>query len=237
MQTLIFVLLIFLGANLINAITGFAGVLLSMPGTILLLGAENARVICTVSYWVSSFILAVLTWRQADRHEVVKLSGLILPGIALGVVLFYQLDLTLLLYIYGAMIVIVALKQILLKPKNRPVGRGMTVLIMLGAGIMQGLFVSGGALVVIYAVQRFRDKEVFRATLTMLWVVLNTVLLVQEAASGAINAHNLFLSALVCVPALLGIYVGNKLMKYLSGRAFFALANILLLLSGLSCFI
>lgn len=39
--------------------------------------------------------------------------------------------------------------------------------------IIHGMFVSGGALLVIYATQVLKEKEEFRATVAPVWVVLN----------------------------------------------------------------
>ncbi len=229
--------LIFFGANLVNAITGFAGVLLTMPGAAMICGLDTAKTLCTVCYFVTSLVLAFITWRQAHHREVVKLITWVLPGVALGIFLYYQFTADYLMYAYGVLILAVAVKQMISKDNIGRLPKIAVLAIMLGAGILQGMFVSGGALIVIYAVHTFKDKEVFRATLTQLWVVLNLVLIVQESAAGALNADNLHLCLLMALPALLGIYIGNRLMRRLSGRAFFALANILLLLSGAACFI
>ncbi|MFR3092292.1 MAG: hypothetical protein ACLTMP_11695 [Eggerthella lenta] len=43
------------------------------------------------------------------------------------------------------------------------------------AGLIQGMFVSGGALLVIYAVQKLRDQQQFRITLSAVWTVLNLI--------------------------------------------------------------
>ena len=42
------------------------------------------------------------------------------------------------------------------------------------------MFVSGGALLVIYATQVLKEKEEFRATVAPVWVVLNFFLMVTQ---------------------------------------------------------
>ena len=64
--------LIFFGAMLINAITGFAGNLLAMPGTIQLIGMTDAKVVSTIVGLFSCFIIAMVGIRSVVWHEVFK---------------------------------------------------------------------------------------------------------------------------------------------------------------------
>ncbi|WP_307761608.1 hypothetical protein, partial [uncultured Succinatimonas sp.] len=48
-------------------------------------------------------------------HEVTKITLFMIPGIAIGFYLFYTLDLSFLLYIYGTVIVLIALKSFFTK--------------------------------------------------------------------------------------------------------------------------
>lgn len=40
------------------------------------------------------------------------------------------------------------------------------------------MFLSGGALLVIYAVNALKEKSVIRATLAPVWIILNTLMLI-----------------------------------------------------------
>ena len=44
------------------------------------------------------------------------------------------------------------------------------ICILLAAGMIHGMFVSGGALLVVYATLVLKDKEEFRATVALIWV-------------------------------------------------------------------
>ena len=50
------------------------------------------------------------------------------------------------------------------------------LLVILAAGVVHGMFVSGGALLVIYASGALKEKEEFRATMAMLWVPIGCYL-------------------------------------------------------------
>ena len=228
---------IFFVAMVVNAITGFAGNLLAMPGTIQLIGMTYAKVISTLIGTYNCVVLAFMTWRFVNWHEVKKITVLIIPGMLVGFWLYYFLDVKVLLYIYGSVIVAVAIRTFLKQDGPRKMGLITTLLVMFFAGLMQSLFVSGGAFVVLYAVCVFKDKDEFRATLSTLWVFLNLIVLAQEGIAGEINTDNFLLSLYVGIPALFGIYFGNRIHHKVSGKTFFNIANVLLLISGLSCFL
>ena len=78
-------------------------------------------------------------------------------------------------------------------------GKGLWA-VLLGAGVVHGMFVSGGALLVVYAAATFRDKEVFRSTLAAVWVILNGLLMGKDFFSGVYDGDVVFLTAVSVVP-------------------------------------
>jgi len=97
--------------------------------------------------------------------------------------------------------------------------RWLLCLVPLG-GIMQGAFGTGGPLTVVYADRALRDKSVFRATLSMLWLTLNTILVATFFATGRMDHEQLWLN-LLCLPATLaGMWIGTHTHYRLDERAF-----------------
>ena len=66
-----------------------------------------------------------------------------------------------LLTIYGIIIVVVALKNLCIHTEKKLPDLILWIVLIL-AGIIHGMFVSGGALLVIYATQVLKEKEEFR---------------------------------------------------------------------------
>lgn len=96
------------------------------------------------------------------------------------------------------------------------------------------MFVSGGPLLIGYLTKRIEDKVSFRATISAVWVVLNTIILADDIRSGMWNPELLKLQ-MVCIPFLLaGMAVGTKIVKIMSQRFFMLLTYILLGMSGIS---
>ena len=231
-----FVCCIFFCAMLINAVTGFAGNLLAMPTTIQLIGMTDAKVMSTIVGIVTCAVIAALNPKVINWYEIIKAILLMIPGILFGLYLFYNVNYHFLLYVYGSIILIIAVKNFFTKPLVYKMTLPLVLLIMTGAGIMHSLFVSSGAFMVIYAMHTFKDKSEFRATIVVLGAFLNILLLFQEIIAKEITFYNTGLSIAVIIPSLLAIFLGNRLHKKLSGNKFFLLANILLLISGLVCF-
>ena len=65
----ILVFLILFGANLLQAITGFAGTLVSMPPVIKLIGADEAKALLNAIAQISSLMIVVTGFRSINLRE------------------------------------------------------------------------------------------------------------------------------------------------------------------------
>ena len=129
-----------------------------------------------------------------------------------------------LLTIYGIIIVVVALKNLCIHTEKKLPDLILWIVLIL-AGIIHGMFVSGGALLVIYATQVLKEKEEFRATVAPVWVVLNFFLMVTQFRSGLVGTADI---------RLIATWLGKKLVCKVSQKVFLNLTYILLLISGVS---
>ena len=100
------------------------------------------------------------------------------------------------------------------------------------AGIIHGMFLSGGSLLVIYAVAVLKDKSVIRATLAPVWIVLNGSMLIQNIAEGAVTAEILRLTGWCVIPVITALYLGQILHKRMKQEFFVKLTYVLLIISG-----
>lgn len=226
-------LLVLFAANTIQAVTGFAGTVLAMPASMMLIGADEARVVLNAMALISCLWLGVQHRRHIRWRELASMVGFMMVGMAVGLLLYHALPLAPLQRLYGLFIIAVALKNLLIPSTREPRSWMMTV-ILLGSGVIHGLFVSGGALLVVYAAARLKDKDEFRATVACVWVVLNTVMGAQQVAAGEWTTHALVITA-ASLPALaLAVFLGNRLQRRISQRAFLTLTYVLLAISGVS---
>ena len=73
MKEIIFLFVLFV-ANVIQAITGFAGTVLAMPPSIYLLGMDNAKVVLNVMALLSGLMIAVMSYHHMNKKEVLELK-------------------------------------------------------------------------------------------------------------------------------------------------------------------
>ena len=233
MKELLFLIVLFV-SNIIQAITGFAGTVLAMPPSVYLLGLDHAKVILNAMAWFSGLMIAVTGYRHINWKELIKMSGFMLVGMAVGVQICRIVESEdILLTVYVVVIIAVALKNLCIHSEKKLPAAVLWIVLFL-AGIIHGMFVSGGALLVIYATQVLKDKEEFRATVAPVWVVLNSCLMFTQIRGGVIGQADVRLILMSIVPLLAATWIGKKLVKKVSQKVFLNLTYVLLLISGVS---
>ena len=149
-----------------------------------------------------------------------------------GIWLDTVVPLPLLLKIYGAIIVLIGIKNLVFS-RQKFLPEWMLWIILALAGLIQGMFVSGGAFLVIYAVQKLRDKQQFRITLSLVWAVLNFIYACIAFQAGHFTGDVVNI-ILMCVPlAIAATWVGSRLQKKISQEKFLKLTYVLLLFVGI----
>ena len=215
MKELLFLLVLFV-SNVIQAITGFAGTVLAMPPSVYLLGLDHAKVVLNVMAWLSGLMIAVTGYRHINWKELLKMSAVMLVGMFAGIQICRIVKSeNILLKIYGIIIVVFELKNLCIHTEKKLPDLILWIVLIL-AGIIHGMFVSGGALLVIYATQVLKEKEEFRATVAPVWVVLIRLICIS------------------ILPLLIATWLGKKLVCKVSQKVFLNLTYILLLISGVS---
>lgn len=228
MKNIIFLIVLFI-ANVIQAITGFAGTVLAMPASMFLLGVDNAKVVLNVMALLSGLLIAISSYKRINKKELLKICVFMLIGMAVGILLCKVISSNSLLIIYGIIIIVIAGKNLLFH-KEHKLPQAFQIAILIIAGIIHGMFVSGGAL----ATQVLKDKEEFRATVAPVWIVLNSILLVSQIQAHAFNYDNIKLILLSIIPLIVATWIGKKLLKRVSQKVFLNLTYILLIISGIS---
>ena len=100
----ILVFLILFGANLLQAITGFAGTLISMPPTMKLIGVDEAKALLNAIAQISSLMIVITGFRHINWKEFFKMFVLMAAGMVVGMKIFEVFPMQQLLTFYGIMI-------------------------------------------------------------------------------------------------------------------------------------
>ena len=233
-----FLVVVFL-SNIIQCVTGFAGTVLAMPFSVMLVGLDTARPILNVMGIAASVGVIAKYHKSIDKKEFFTILGVTLPGMLAGAFLKNRLvDYGSLLFkLLGALVILFALMNLaafLLKKDFAEKSRALGYAFLIAGGVTHGLFVCGGPLIVSYASVKLKDNNAFRATLSAVWIVLNTILMVTDAATGSFNKDILLLTA-VCLAVLVGaILLGNRIASKMSRKAFLLLTYALMVISGVS---
>lgn len=225
-------LAVFLFGYTMQAITGFAGNIFSMPVGTHVLGLSSSVAILNTTGCIACSTLAIQNRAYINWHELAKITLTMLPFIALGIWLDSIIPLNGLLKIYGVVILAVAIKNLVQK-QQQFLPEWALWAVLVGAGLIQGMFVSGGALLVIYTVQKIPEKMEFRGTLSALWAILNFLYAAFAFSQGYFTSDVWFL-LVWCIPLLiLGNIVGTRLAKYVSQQRFLTLTYLILLAIGI----
>jgi len=121
-------------------------------------------------------------------------------------------------------------KDVLIQTHDTP----LLYLLLAAAGIIHGIFVSGGPLLIGYLTRKVRDKVSFRATISTIWIFLNSLILFDDIRAGLWDLHLVSIQLLSVPFMLAGMFIGGKLYAIMSQKLFMVITYILLLISGAS---
>lgn len=226
-----------------EAITGFGCTVLALPFVIFLLEMDVAVKVLVIQAWILTAYIVLsarrhIVWRQYGRIVFFAAMGLVVGMYGLS-----SLPRVSLKYVLGAFMVAVATRglAVSLRVRSSAAKRSpsafvtwlMNGVLLLG-GIIHGAFGSGGPLVVIYATKALPDKNLFRATLCMLWLTLNSIMVTRWALSGAITPEVIRYTA-ICTPfTVLGMVIGDRCHHRVNEHLFRLMVFGVLLLSGIA---
>ncbi len=219
----------------VGAMSGFGSVVIALTlGAQLYSIPEMLSILVPLNLIVNGY-LAVRHRRLIDRR---LLGARILPfmglGMAGGLLLARVLDGPLLKGLFGVFVVLVSLRELARifgqRGAEEPLGPVATYSAFSGAGVMHGIYATGGPLLV-YAMGRMGlEKGVFRATLAAVWFALNIGLTAVYAWDGRLAPVSKLTA--VAPMVLVGIVLGEFLHHRVDERKFRAVVFTLLVFAG-----
>lgn len=236
---------VILFSHIIQGITGFAGTLLAMPFSLMLVGPAVAVPVLNGLGLFSGVYVYLGNSKDVVKKELMTVLAVMIPGMLLGVWLRMKLTANekALFAILGVTALVIAargLYDLVVKngngmPSSKSAAVRWAMLVL--AGIVHGMFVCGGPLLIGYLTERFDDKAQFRATLGTSWMFLNGLLLIIQIAAGDWN-RDILITMLIALPVLfVSMFIGGRLYKKMSQRLFMFITYILLVISGITLFL
>lgn len=231
--------------NIIQGITGFAGTILAMPPSLMLVGYDVAKPILNVLGILAGVYVFTTQGKHVDWKELKKVVLVMVVGIFSGIFLksLFVGKESILYKCLGIFVIALALqgywklKVPQQKDSENKSGKIGPYLLLVSSGIVHGMFVSGGPLLIGYLSKTIKEKVSFRATISTVWIILNTIILLDDIRSG-LWTTGLLKYQLIAIPFFIaGMVIGTKLYKSMSQMLFMKLTYILLFISGITLLI
>lgn len=221
------------------AITGFGSIIIAIT-----LGAHlyPIEILLPILVPLTLFINLYLIIRYHKTIDTNVLFKNIIPfmgvGLVIGILLFTFIQGILLKRLFGILVILLSSKELVrifknevTPPKKAAVSSSIYIL---SAGIIHGIYASGGPLLV-YAINKLGlTKSSFRSTLSSLWMTLNTVLTLFYIGSGKITMDTVKTTGMLLPIILVGLIIGEIVHRYINERFFKIFVFLLLFLSGIS---
>lgn len=231
-------------SNLTEACAGFGATILAIIFGARFFAIEDLIPMLVPLNILLSLFIVVRYFGDVDRRA---LFSRILPiaalGMPIGIAIFQFAPSRALKIAFGVIVVLLGLFELSTEALRRSKGKAVTnrklplwqgAIFLLGGGIMQGLYASGGPFIVYYASREIADKRKFRTTLALLWLILNLILASSLLYTGKITRFTLQFSLYLLPAVLLGMFVGMKVHDRVSEAAFRRIVYALLVVAGAS---
>lgn len=246
----IYFLIVILLTNIIQGITGFAGTILAMPLGIMLVGFDVAKPVLNVLGLLAGGYVFITQRQHVKWKELKKIVIIMTGGMLAG---FFLKTLSVgkegaLFKCLGIFVIVLAVLGIYQlwkdsrrikeeaeeEPQRGEAGTGWkSYLLLIGSGIVHGMFVSGGPLLIAYLSKTVKEKISFRATISTVWIFLNMFILIEDIKQGLWDMSLLKIQAAAVPFLIVGMVIGTKLYKSMSQIFFMKLTYVLLIVSGI----
>ncbi len=236
---------IILMAHFLEGVTGFGCTVIALPFAIALIGVKTAVPILTILGWLLALYIVVTDRKAIVMKEYFRILGSVILGLPVGIFLFASLPEAPLKILLGVFMVLVALGGLYKAYSDKkttfdadsPLGKKVMSAMLLMGGMIHGAFSSGGPFIVVYATQKLTDKSAFRATLSAIWLTLNSIIIIINVINGSYEI-DVVKMLLYMIPFLLvGMIAGNIAQKRIKEGAFSRLVYSVLLVSGIFMFV
>ncbi len=240
-KNIVFLIVVFL-TNIIQCITGFAGTVLAMPFSIMLVGYDVAKSVLNVLGLIASVYVVAVCFRHINKKELAKMTGIMFTGMAAGMYLkrYFTGNPSLLYQTLGIIVIVFAVMnavKFFRKKEDRELPAAVSAVLLVISGIVHGMFVCGGPLLVTYASGKLRDKDEFRGTLSAVWIILNGILFATDIHAGYFTPPTVKLTLISVAVLAAALVIGNLISRKLSRKVFLIITYILMLISGISLLI
>jgi uncharacterized membrane protein YfcA len=244
-------------AHFIQGCTGFGGTVIASPVVTGLLGADVGVCFGTLITLPMLYILGFRYFRDVAWKELGKIIVLMAPGMIVGNIIFSRISAEQAKFTIGFIVTAIALKNIynafIRDPRLQKNGTAkaseatadnkaivvMRYAALLLGGCVHGAFNIGGPLVTVYTIYSVKDKTAFRATMTWVWIIMNTFFnAFSQLLAGRYATPVLWSALAISFPlAAIGFYLGHVFSGKINREVFLKIVYVCLLIVGGDMFV
>ena len=229
-QLVLSIIIIFI-AYMVKGLTGFGSGLIAIPLLAFIFPLKFIVPVLGLLSYAGTVVQSVSLRQHAEWRDIWPLIPFSLMGIAVALWLLVNVDADTLTLFLGIFIVAYA-SYSLLPVKELAGDRKWAVIAGSCAGLVGALFGTGGPFYVIYLKLRQLNKNSFRATISMIFLIDGGFRVTAYTGMGLYNEKVIWL-VVVLVPVLfIAMYAGNKIHIKINEQLFNRTINIMLLISG-----
>ena len=213
-------------AMLVEASLGFGATVITVALGALVLPIERllpavVSLNLILSAWIAARGAGRIDWRLLGRRVLPAMALGLAPGMAVA----RFVDGQQLRALFAVLVVLLAALELArmvrgARANARPLPPALSAALLFAAGVVHGIFATGGPLAVYVLGREAADKGSFRATLAVLWLILNAALVGAWLAAGRYDGAALRLAASLVPALVIGIFAGNRLHGRLPEGAF-----------------
>jgi uncharacterized membrane protein YfcA len=220
-------------SGMVRGFSGFGAALVYVPLMSALYGPRIAAPSFLVIDFVTGLVFLLTLWRQAHWREILPLTVAALAAAQLGSLILQYADPVALRW--GISVLVLAVVAILMtgwRYHGRPLPI-VTVFVGLASGLMGGAVQIYGPPVILYWLGGAGDAVTVRANFICYFATFSSGMMVTYSAKGLLTAEATALALLVGPVQVFSQYVGSRLFRFASERAYRRIAFAIIALAGL----
>ena len=224
---------VLLVVHVVQGITGFGGIVLALPVLTLFFPIKTLIPALILVNAAQALYYAVAERRHIQAVHARAIILLSLLGLPVGYALFSYLPAEQLKLGLGVFVVFVAVWNLSGLELGTEPPRPLYHLLNFLGGLTQGALGSGGPFLVIYTAKMIQDKSQFRATLSLVWAVLDLLLFVFYFLNRSLTREMAPLVLVAMPVVILSTWLGLVLHDRIPQKPFRTMVFAILLISGL----
>ena len=236
---IILVVIAIFSGGLVKGTLGVGMPMLAVPIIAFVLPPTKAMILLCFPILCSNF-LQMNVQKGIGSYRFLPLTIMLILGLIIGGRLIVEIEMSTISIIIALSIILAAIINLFgIKFKNiKPnYEKPFTMILGFFSGILGGFSTFFGPPILAYLISIDLEKESFVRTISVMYFVGGIILYSSLLYHGLGTLNDLYLSALMTLPAMIGLYFGTKIRKKISNDLFRKFILTMLILVGFSLLI